>query len=70
MLIVWSPDSFSSCLLSQRIIGSSIFTLPFLPSLRVLSTVSFGHGSGGFSMGGGPAELITCAGDTEEWHSP
>lgn len=45
--------------------GSSNLPLPFLHSLRALSTVSFAHGSGGFSEGEGPAEAIAAAGQVE-----
>lgn len=44
---------------------SSNLALPFLHSLRALSTVSLAHGSGGFSEGEDPAESLTSAGGLE-----
>lgn len=43
--------------------GSSDLTRPFLHSPRALSTVSFAHGSGGFSEGEDPAESMSSAGE-------
>lgn len=54
---------FSLCSPSGKS-GSCVLTLPFLHSLRALSTVSFAHGPGGFSEGEDSTELI-CAGDLE-----
>ena len=42
---------------------SSKRSLPFLHSLRALSTASLARGSGGSSDSEGPAKLMACAGD-------